>query len=349
MKPAHIEMLRCPACGGRVEVTDRTTDGTEIVSATLNCAGCRATYAVSGGVPRLVEAEGGSAAGGGSVDEQTSGDADTESAETADAFGWQWTTFSEIDAPTREQFLDWIEPLEPEFFAGKRVLDAGCGMGRFTEVAASFGPELVVGVDLSRAVDVAYGRSLTAGNMAVVQGDIRRLPFGADFDFIYSIGVVHHMPDPRKGFLELVKRLKPGAAIYVWVYGAENNAWISRFVDPVRTRLTSRLPRRSLYGLSWLITALMQPVLKLSYRPLSGGRARGVGRKLLPYFDYFAWLSQFRFRHNHHVVFDHLVAPVAHYVPRDEFEEWFRGAGLQDVTISWRNRNSWRGFGVKPA
>jgi hypothetical protein len=66
---------------------------------------------------------------------------------------------------------------------------------------------------------------------------------------------------------------------------------------------------------------------------------------LLPYRAYLTWLADYGLRHNHHVVFDHLVAPTAYYIPRDEFSAWFDRAGLADVTLSWRNQNSWRGFG----
>jgi hypothetical protein len=70
-------------------------------------------------------------------------------------------------------------------------------------------------------------------------------------------------------------------------------------------------------------------------------------RHLLPYRDYLAWLAQYGFRHTHHVVFDHLVAPTACYLRRAEFAAWFRRAGLEHVRLSWRNRNSWRGYGEK--
>jgi hypothetical protein len=48
-------------------------------------------------------------------------------------------------------------------------------------------------------------------------------------------------------------------------------------------------------------------------------------------------------------VFDHLVAPVAFYLSRQEFEAWFQHSGLSNVQISWRNQNSWRGFGRRAA
>ncbi len=69
----------------------------------------------------------------------------------------------------------------------------------------------------------------------------------------------------------------------------------------------------------------------------------------MPYRDYLLWLGKRDATFVHGVVFDHLAAPTSHYIRREEFERWFRDAGLVDVQISWRNRNSWRGLGRVPA
>jgi hypothetical protein len=68
----------------------------------------------------------------------------------------------------------------------------------------------------------------------------------------------------------------------------------------------------------------------------------------MPYRDYLVWLGKTDFAFVHGVVFDHLVAPTSHYIRREEFERWFSDAGLVDVEITWRNRNSWRGLGRQP-
>jgi hypothetical protein len=94
-----------------------------------------------------------------------------------------------------------------------------------------------------------------------------------------------------------------------------------------------------------LITVLLQPVLKVIYRPVSTIKALGGLRKILPYYDYLAWLSAYGFRHNHHVVFDHLVAPVAYYISKEEYQAWFDRAQIELIDLTWRNRNSWRGHG----
>src|SRR3990172_2722911 len=103
-----------------------------------------------------------------------------------------------------EGFLTYIHPLGPEFFPGKLVLDAGCGFGRHLYYAAEFGAE-VVGVDFSAAVEAARANTAGCKGIHLVQADIYRLPFReASFDFAYSLGVLHHLPDPERGFQALV-------------------------------------------------------------------------------------------------------------------------------------------------
>jgi hypothetical protein len=60
------------------------------------------------------------------------------------------------------------------------------------------------------------------------------------------------------------------------------------------------------------------------------------------------YISRFNWREQHSIVFDHLVAPTAFYISREEFEEWWRDVGAEDVVINWHNQNSWRGFGRIP-
>src|SRR5207249_4131866 len=114
---------------------------------------------------------------------------------TSAAFGWQWREFVELFDQYEPQFLDWIKPIQPDFFRDKLVLDAGCGNGRHALYAARYGARDVVALDLSQAVDTAYANIGSMPNVHVVQGDINHPPFkrptgGGPFDFIYSIGVL---------------------------------------------------------------------------------------------------------------------------------------------------------------
>jgi SAM-dependent methyltransferase len=332
MKARLLELLACPTCGSRVELRDAVMDQAkrdEITTGELVCQDCGMTFPIVRGVPRLVPT------GLRPVEERT-----------AAAFGWQWQEFVEIYDAYEAQFLDWIYPIQPEFFRDKIVLDAGCGNGRHAYYAGRYGARDVVAMDLSAAVETAYANLSDMPNVHVIQGDIYNPPFirsdaGGPFDFIYSIGVLHHLPRPEAGFDSLLRFLRPGGAIFAWVYGRENNGIVHGFINPLRQNLTTRMPPSVLPIIAWPMSVVMQSLLKGIYRPLR----RTPLFKILPSREYLYSLSSFSFRRNYNIVFDHLVAPVAHYLPREEFEGWFERNGLSEVQISWRNENSWRGFG----
>jgi SAM-dependent methyltransferase len=331
VKRALLRLLVCPTCQAPFRLAGEIRADDEIVGGALVCEGCRAQYPIVGAIPRMVP----------------SGALETQR-RTADAFGWEWTRFSRLHqvALDTEQFLDWIAPLSADDVRGKVVLDGGCGMGRFSAVCSRLGAREVVAIDLSRAVGAAYENTRHLPNVHVVQADIYQLPFrrdGGDFDLVVSIGVLHHLPDPPAGLGALVRHLKPGGILAAWVYGYEHNEWLVRYVNPIRLWITSRLPHRALYALSWAIACPLHLILKLVYAPA----ARHPRLAWLPY-AYLTWLSRFGFRHTHHVVFDHLVAPRADYVKREEFAAWFDRAGLVDRILTPRNENSWRGHARKP-
>jgi SAM-dependent methyltransferase len=332
MKPRLLELLACPACAGSLEMRDAKADpdcAEEIATGKLTCKSCGSKFPIRGGVPRLLPP------GLSGVTQKTSA-----------AFGWQWKEFVELYDEYEAQFLDWIHPIQADFFRDKVVLDAGCGNGRHAFYAAKYGAREVVGMDLSDAVDTAYENVGKMPNAHIVQGDINHPPFaraadGGPFDFIYSIGVLHHMPDPEAGFQSLVRFVRPGGAIFAWVYGRENNAVVHGFINPLRENVTTHIPPKVLPVIAWPMSVVLHSVVKGVYRPLH----RTALFKALPSREYLYSLSSFSFRRNYNIVFDHLVAPVAFYLRREEFESWFQRGRLRDVTITWRNRNSWRGFG----
>lgn len=193
-------------------------------------------------------------------------------------------------------------------------MDAGCGMGRFAEVCADAGAE-VHAVDLSAAVEAAFRNLGHRPRVRIYQADIMNLPFPeASFDFIYSIGVLHHTPDTRAAFLKLPPLLKPGGAIAVWVYSRKLRfLWGSELLRKV----TPSLPK------SWLLKAsrVAIPLYHIHRIPLIGT----VTSVLLPtsmhpdpqwrWLDTFDWYSpKYQWEHTY-----------------EEVEGWFREAGLTKI------------------
>ena len=291
------------------------------------CDECENQYPITRGVPRFAEL----------------GQVEKEKAETAENFGWQWNKFTQEDTKYSEQFLGWLQPVRPEFFSDKIVLEGGCGKGRHTALAHDWGAKEIVGIDLSDAVEAAYEATNHLPNAHIVQADIFKLPFKKAFDYAFSVGVLHHTPDPKKAFLSLVSKVKKNGNISAWVYGKENNGWIINYVNPIRTGFTSKINQPTLYQLSKLPTLGVFLASKLIYKPLNRS-AKPLAGKLF-YNDYLYHLSTFGWREQHNIVFDHLVAPTAFYISKEEFETWWKEIGASDVKITWHNQNSWSGFG----
>jgi uncharacterized protein YbaR (Trm112 family)/ubiquinone/menaquinone biosynthesis C-methylase UbiE len=332
MRARVVDLVVCPKCRGRLEVRPGIVDGDEIASGTLICSACRAEYPIDGGVPRLLPPE----------------EAIPEAARrTVTRFGDQWNEFDFIGPHYERQFLGWIAPNGPETFAGKIVLEGGCGKGRHSALAAKYGAKDVLAIDLGSAVEAAYRNTRLYPNVHVIQADLFHLPVAEQtVDVAFSIGVLHHTPDPKRCFMELVKRVRPGGKMIAWVYGRENNGWIVHAVSPVREAVTSRLPHKWVYQLAKVPAAMIYGLGKAVYKPLSFGPLEPIGKKLF-YQQYINQITEFPFAEVHSIVHDHLTPPIAFYISRDEFEQWFAEAGLAEVLIGWHNQNSWRGTGTR--
>ncbi|MGH9967874.1 MAG: methyltransferase domain-containing protein [Pyrinomonadaceae bacterium] len=332
MKQSLIQYLACPDCGGLIELSLVTaTEGNEVMEGELLCSACRHRFLVTRGIPRFAPLD----------------KVEADKAATAASFGWQWQHFTQEDEKYLAQFLGWIAPVTPEFFRDKVVLEGGCGKGRHTQLAASWGAKEVIGVDLSAAVEIAFAATRHLQNAHIIQADIYHLPVARKVDYAFSVGVLHHLPDARAGFVSLASKVKAGGNLSAWVYGAENNEWITNWVSPLRERLTSRINPRTLLHLSKLPTAFLYLATKLIYRPLNQVANGAVARHLF-YNDYLNAISSFGWKEQHTIVFDHLVAPTSHYISREEFAQWWRDVAATDVVIQWHNKNSWRGWGSLP-
>ena len=329
MKPSLLEYLACPSCASRLTLDAAAIEADEVIAGTLKCIACQESWQVRAGVPRFTSA------------------GDTRSdARTAHAFGWEWKAFPGIDDHHEQQFLDWIAPADQAMFRGAVVLEGGCGKGRHTRLAARYGAAAIIGVDLSEAADVAHANTRALPNAHIIQADLLRLPIrGGSIDYAFSVGVLHHLPDPAAGFRSLAAAVRPGGALSVWVYGKENNTWIARFVSPLRRAVTSRLPSRVLWLLSMLLAVPLWIVLVTVYRAAARPGMAWL-RPWLFYYPYLSYISRFPYREVHHIVHDHLAAPVAHYLTREQVRAWYAQTGCADEPVlAWHNRNSWRGFG----
>jgi SAM-dependent methyltransferase len=272
-----------------------------------------------------------------------------------DSWGYQWLTFDDFAPELEAEFADIVSPMDAPSgdgrqanqFDGTLVLDAGCGNGRFTRACAALGARQVVGIDPSLSVRAARENLADIPNAAVLQGDIYDLPFApGTFDHVFCIGVLHHLPDPRAGFLELAPMLKPGAKISIWVYAHEGNELIARYFEPFRVHVSSKLPWGLTKLLSMAAAVALWLLVTLVYLPAR--RLWPALYRRLPMRDYLWYIYRLGFYTLYHTAFDKLSPELCAFISRDELDEWFAAAGLENVVITFRNGNSWRAQGRRP-
>ncbi len=331
MDRAFKERLVCPRCHGPLRLNPEDSISQKVREGDFICTHCSVKFPIIDGIPRFL----------------SKSISDTKKI-TARNFGYSWKAFHKHCDFYSEQFWDWIFPVEPADIRGKVVLDAGCGNGRHIVETVKSGAQEVVGFDLSEAIDVAGNNTKQFKNVHLLQADIYKLPLTPVFDYIYCIGVLHHLPDPEKGFKCLVNLLKKGGRISVWVYACEGNWIVKRFIDPIRKHITSKMPPYLLYLISFPLACVFHIFVKYVIHPLNlFTYTKSFAEKFIPLNDYLNSISQFSLYANFCIVFDQLVAFTTHYIARTDIENWFKQAGLVDVQISFRNKNSWRGTGVK--
>jgi SAM-dependent methyltransferase len=246
MRDWLIDLMACPGCGdgAALILTDAAREGAEIVAGRLACSRCGAAWPVAGGVPRFVP----------------------EAADYAGNFGYQWDRWRTVQidrlngtALTEDRLLrdtGW----DRGWFAGKTILDAGCGAGRFADAMAGLGAR-VVAADLSRAVDACAETCRDRdGQVGVIQASIYELPLrrGA-FDAVHCAGVIQHTPDPARTMRALPPFLKSGGLLAYNFYEVGRDRDL-QLVKYALRRVTPSMHPDRLAALCRAMTAIFFPI-----------------------------------------------------------------------------------------
>jgi SAM-dependent methyltransferase/uncharacterized protein YbaR (Trm112 family) len=260
MREALLEVLAEPGTGATLELRAERGNGHGIEEGTLVSTETGRRYPIVRGVPRFVD-----------------------SSNYTASFGMQWNAFRTVQLDTaaggghsRARF-DAETRWDESRLRGKWVLDCGCGAGRFSEIAAAYGANLVA-LDMSSAVEAVRQTLSPFPNADVVQGSVLEPPIrrGA-VDFAYCIGVAQHTPSPEGAVLQVVETVRPGGEFALTIYA--RRPWSKLNAKYIVRHVTKRLPEGALLG---AIERLMPILFPVADRIFSVPKLGYVARFMLP-------------------------------------------------------------------
>ena len=256
-------------------------------------------------------------------------------------FGVQWTVYP--DNPgyygSTELLADFLGPLLPiEELRGARVAEIGSGSGRVVDMLLDAGVSSVTAVEPSDAFHVLRRNTAgRAGQIRYIQAVGEALPGVDEYEFVLSIGVLHHIPDPAPVVAAAYRALRPGGWFLIWLYGFEGNETYLRWVAAPLRFWTTRLPHPVLAAVAHGLNILLEPyVVACRWFPL-------------PMREYVCRvLGRLERRQRQVIIYDQLNPSYAKYYKEDEVRELLEAQGFCDVRLHHRHGYSWTAAGQKP-
>lgn len=312
MNPSRLPEHVCPTCRSNhlILKSAGALSPEQIESGTIECTNCGKTYLVVRGLPRFVPAT-----------------------NYAESFGFQWNRHArtQLDSysglPISHDRL-WTAIGGKTDLNGQRVLEAGSGAGRFTEVLAASGADLVT-FDYSTAVDANARNQSPSPKLHFFQGDIFNIPLAeASFDKVVCLGVVQHTPDPHAAFRSLTKYVRPGGHLVIDAY-TRNFAAMLQWKYLLRP-ITQRMRKETLYRLIEVVTPPLVPAARLLRR--IAGR---FGARFVPIVEYshLGLAPELNVQWAILDTFDMYSPAHDHPQSLESVTRWFQEAGFEDISV----------------
>ncbi|NEQ64725.1 MAG: class I SAM-dependent methyltransferase [Symploca sp. SIO2D2] len=255
-------------------------------------------------------------------------------------FGKQWKKYQ-----TNEGYYASVELLSDIFgplvnlneLQGAKVAEIGSGTGRIVNMLLACGVDTVTAIEPSKAYDVLLENTNHAKERVTclqVTGNL--LPTEENFDYILSIGVLHHIEKPLPCVQAAFSALKPGGRFLIWLYGKEGNTLylvIATFFRAITTILPDSLLEILVRIIDWNLVVWMK-LCQFFPLPLS------------QYMN--GYLSKLSPANRRLTIFDQLNPAYAKYYTRQEALDLIKSGEFVDIKIYHRHGYSWTVIGTKP-
>ena len=233
-------------------------------------------------------------------------------------FGEEWKTYNKILPQHHDEFKLYFDLIDLPALESKRIGDLGCGIGRWSYFLKDLAKEIVL-IDFSESIFEARKNLSESDNMIFIMADVLDLPFQDDtFDFMFCLGVLHHIPSPALQSVRKLSRLAPEFLVYLY-YALDNRGTLYKliffFVDLIRKltcKITSPTARSILTEV--LMWSLYVPIIFIG-KILS---MLGVSASKVPFHSIYGHMNLGRIRQD---VYDRFFTRIEQRVSKKEIHK----------------------------
>ncbi|RDC64105.1 class I SAM-dependent methyltransferase [Adhaeribacter pallidiroseus] len=267
---------------------------------------------------------------------------------TVESFGEEWSKFNFFDDQEISQigndYFDIVD--EVMLNHNSYVLDVGCGTGRWTKYVSGRAG-FVEAIDPSQAVASAANLLKNEKNVRITQASVETIPFADNaFDFVFSLGVLHHIPDTFEAMQSCVKKVKIGGFFLVYLYySLDNRGFLYKLLFQISNLfrvLISKLPQKLKAFVCDLIAFFIYLPFVLISRIVEN---IAFLKKFIEYIP-LSYYRKVSFNVIRNDALDRMGTPLEQRFSKKEINDMLIRAGLTDIQFS-HNAPYWHAVGKK--
>ena len=227
-----------------------------------------------------------------------------------------------------------VSPFDLKLIKDKKIMEVGVGSGRITNNLIKLNPQKIIGIEPSIAIDIAR-KNINSSKVELLNLKAQNINFESEFDYVFSLGVIHHIPEYEDALQKIYNSLKKDGKFVIWVYGKEGNELYLLIFNNLR-KITILLP-------DFILRIISQLLAITTY--LYGYLCKFIS---LPLKDYFINVfNKFSFKHKSYVIFDQLNPSYSKYFEKNELIDVLKKTGFKKIKTNHRHGYSWTAIAEK--
>ena len=253
-------------------------------------------------------------------------------------FGDQFNYHNKIEDywASTQMLKDIVKPFDLNLIKDKTVCEVGIGSGRILKNLAKFLPEKIYAIEPSASILVAKKNNENT-NVKIFYENIpgQMMNFDNKIDIIFSLGVIHHIPQADEVCKKIHQSLKDKGKFIIWLYGKEGNGLYLLIFNNLR-RITKYLPDKILNLISLILNFFLSFYIFLC-KYLN-----------LPLRNYMLnVLKKCSFENRKYIIFDQLNPSYSKYYSKSDVESLLKNSGFTKFEVFSRHGYSWTAIAEK--